>query len=327
MWNFLISINKKLVYAIPSMMVVGFVIGMNSEPEHLRKLKYFLLPLTFTMVYPMMINLNINHLLDGIKNFSLQCTTQAINFILIPMSAYFLGLVFFAERPYMALGIMLAALIPTSGMTISWTGFSKGNIGAAVNMTVIGLTLGALLTPFYVRVLLGSRVEVDMILIAKQISLIVFLPMALGFVTRQILLKTIGGKQFEEIWSPRFPSISSLGVLGIVFVALALKSRDIAADPAMVGKILVPILIFYSVNYSATSIIGRIFFKRGDSIAMVNATVMRNLTMALAIAINAFGDAGADAALTIAVSYIIQTPSAAWFVRFTDTIFGPPEIS
>jgi len=51
--------------------------------------------------------------------------------------------------------------------------------------------------------------------------------------------------------------------------------------------------------------------------------VMRNLSIALAIAINAFGEKGADAALIIAVSYIIQVQSAAWYVKFSDRIFGP----
>lgn len=31
-----------------------------------------------------------------------------------------------------------------------------------------------------------------------------------------------------------------------------------------------------------------------------------------------------DAALVIAVAYVIQVQSAAWYVRFTDTVFGMP---
>ncbi|MGE4533003.1 MULTISPECIES: hypothetical protein [Halomonas] len=51
---------------------------------------------------------------------------------------------------------------------------------------------------------------------------------------------------------------------------------------------------------------------------------MRNLSIALALAMNAFGEAGTDAALLIALAYIIQVQSAAWYVRFTDRLFGPP---
>ena len=293
MWQFLININKKLVFAIPAMMLAGFLVGLQVEPDSLKRLKALIVPLTFLMVYPMMVTLNIDHLKEGVKNLKLQLTTQVINFALIPFLAYGLGLYFFADRPYMALGLLLAALLPTSGMTISWTGFAKGNMGAAINMTVIGLTLGSLLTPFYVQVLLGTRVDVNLSLVAKQIGIIVFLPMVLGYLTRRALVKRYGQPRFKQLWGPRFPSLSTLGVLGIVFVAIALKSQTIAANPGILASIFVPLLIIYFLNFSLSTVVGKLFFKRGDAIALVYGTVMRNLSIALAIAINAFGAEGA----------------------------------
>ncbi|MDY0219764.1 MAG: hypothetical protein RBR67_01305 [Desulfobacterium sp.] len=47
-------------------------------------------------------------------------------------------------------------------------------------------------------------------------------------------------------------------------------------------------------------------------------------SIALAIAINAFGKEGTSAALVVAVAYIVQVQSAAWYVKFTDKIFGAP---
>lgn len=49
---------------------------------------------------------------------------------------------------------------------------------------------------------------------------------------------------------------------------------------------------------------------------------MRNLSIALAVAINAFGSQGSDAALVVAMAYIIQVQSAAWYVKLTDRLFG-----
>jgi hypothetical protein len=49
---------------------------------------------------------------------------------------------------------------------------------------------------------------------------------------------------------------------------------------------------------------------------------MRNLSIALAVAINAFGAAGSDAALVICLAYIIQVQSAAWYVKFTPQVYG-----
>ncbi|MFH1216594.1 MAG: bile acid:sodium symporter [Pseudomonadota bacterium] len=324
MWKFLIRINKNLVTAIPVMMAAGFFFGIRVEAGSVMQLKSLIVPFTFLMVYPMMVTLNIKHLKEGIKNVKLQAVTQVINFCVIPFLAYGLGRYFFADQPYMALGLLLASLLPTSGMTISWTGFAKGNLGAAINMTVIGLTLGSLATPFYVQFLMGAKVDVNIYLVVKQIVIIVFIPMLLGYLTRQSLVKKYGMPKFKQELAPRFPALSTIGVLGIVFVAIALKSKQIYGNPAIIGSIFVPLLIIYMFNFLLSTLVGKFFFKRGDGIALVYGTVMRNLSIALAIAINAFGAQGANAALVIAVSYIIQVQSAAWYVKFTDKIFGPP---
>ena len=322
MWKLLLKINRQLILAVPAAMLLGFGCGLLAGKPMLAGLKNLIVPLTFLMVYPMMVALNINHLKEGI-NLKLQLVTQLLNFAVIPFLAYGLGLYFFPDRPYMALGLLLAALLPTSGMTISWTGFARGNLGAAINMTVIGLTAGSLATPFYVEWLMGRSVNVDLALVIRQILVIVFLPMALGYVTRLLFLRIYGPAEFKRTWAPRFPSLSTLGVLGIVAVAMALKARTIAAQPAIVGYIFLPLGLIYLLNFSLSTLVGMTFFNRGDGIALVYGTVMRNLSIALAIAITTFGEQGADTALVIAASYIIQVQAAAWYVRLTDRFFGP----
>jgi ACR3 family arsenite efflux pump ArsB len=326
MWKFLIKINKNLIYAIPILMVAGFFFGASGPAGIVKSLKQLIMPLTFLMVYPMMVTLNIKHLQQGIKNVKLQLLTQIINFGVIPFVAFGLGKVFFADQPYLALGLLLAALLPTSGMTISWTGFAKGNMGAAINMTVIGLTLGSLATPFYVQALLGETVDVHVGQVVKQIVYIVFIPMLLGFITRTAFLKKYTLPEFKKKIAPRFPAMSTIGVLGIVFVAMALKAKTVLADPSILLSIFIPLLIIYTLNYALGTVLGKMFFTRGDAIALVYGTVMRNLSIALAIAINAFGEAGANAALVIALSYIIQVQSAAWYVKLTDKVFGPAPV-
>jgi ACR3 family arsenite efflux pump ArsB len=322
MWKILIGINKNLIYAIPLFMLLGFLFGAGVDPTVIKKMKVLIVPLTFLMVYPMMVTLNIKHLQQGL-NLKLQGAAQLINFAIIPFIAFFLGQWFFPDQPYMALGLLLAALLPTSGMTISWTGFAKGNLAAAINMTVIGLTLGSLMTPFYVSWLLGATVEVDFLKVLQQILVIVFLPMGLGYITRQILLKKYSMAEFKAKIAPRFPAISTLGVLGIVFVAIALKAGTVMTNPELLLVIFIPLLVLYLANFALSTFVGKMFFARGDGIALVYGTVMRNLSIALAIAINGFGEAGANAALVIALAYIIQVQSAAWYVKFTDRLFGP----
>jgi nucleotide-binding universal stress UspA family protein len=85
---------------------------------------------------------------------------------------------------------------------------------------------------------------------------------------------------------------------------------------------MVPLALFYLATYVMLSVSGRLFFKREDAIAMVFGVVMRDLSIALAIAMTAFGKQGLTIALLISLAYVIQIQSAAWYVRLVGKIFG-----
>lgn len=319
MLKFLSLLSKRLILAIPLAMLAGLAAGLTLPVAGLKAL---IVPLTFLMVYPMMVPLKLARVLEG-GDLRAQALAQAINFAIVPFVAFALGRIFFPAQPYYAVGLLLAALLPTSGMTISWTGFAGGNLGAAVKMTVLGLILGSLLTPFYLQWLAGSRVPVDLPAVFAQIVLIVFLPMLAGHLTQAHLLRKYGQKAFQSEWAPRFPPFSTLGVLGIVFVAMALKAGQLAARPAELLHLAWPLLLLYGFNYLLSTVVARAALPRGDGIALVYGTVMRNLSIALALAMNAFGEGSSDAALVITLAYIVQVQSAAWYVRLTDRLFGP----
>jgi ACR3 family arsenite efflux pump ArsB len=319
-WKTIEFLKKNLVWSIPSFMIAGLIVGALLNPAPLKAL---IIPLTFLMVYPMMINLQIQKVFSG-GDFKVQLVTQFINFAVVPFFAFGMSQLFFGDRPLVALGLLLASLLPTSGMTISWTGFAKGNISAAIKMTVVGLILGSIATPFYAKWLMGAVVEIPLADVFRQIIIIVFLPMILGFVTRVALIKFVGADKYNKNLKQKFPAFSTLGVLGIVFVAMALKAKDIVASPAILLVFLLPLAILYVGNFVLSTLVGKFFFDRGDAIALVYGTVMRNLSIALAIAMTAFGrEQGSEIALIIAMAYIIQVQAAAWYVKFTDKIFGP----
>lgn len=319
MWSFLYALQKRLTWMIPLMLILGFGYGALFAAE---PLQWLVLPLTFLMVYPMMVTLRISHL-AGWDDLRAQLLTQGINFAIIPFIAFGLGILFFADQPYMALGLLLAGLVPTSGMTISWTGFAGGNLAAAIKMTVIGLLLGALATPFYVQMLLGAQLDVDFWAIARQVLIIVVLPLILGMLTQRLMVRRYGQDDFRNRWAYRFPALSSLGVLGIVFIAMALNAETILAAPEKLFYILMPVALLYAINFPLSTLVGKFLLERSNAIALVYGSVMRNLSIALAISMNAFGAGGANAALVIAIAFIIQVQAAAWYVRFTRMVFGP----
>lgn len=314
------KLNQNLILAIPAAMLLGLVYGSVAPVAWLKML---IVPLTFLMVYPMMVSLKLKKVLEG-GDVRVQTLALAINFLVIPFVAFGLGKLFLADRPFLALGLLLAALLPTSGMTISWTGFAKGNLGAAVKLTVVGLLLGSLATPFYVKALMGAEIPIDLAAVFVQIIVIVLLPMLAGHFTHVWLARRHGQEAFQKSWAPRFPPLSTLGVLGIAFVAIALQARGLIAQPAVLLELLPPLLLLYAINFLVSTLIARATLARGDAIALVYGTVMRNLSIALALAINVFGVEGAETALLIALAYVVQIQSAAWYVKVTDRVFGKP---
>lgn len=317
--NLLWLLQKNLVWSIPGFMVVGIVYGQFFNPVGL---KSAIVPFTFLMVYPMMVNLNFKKVVSG-GDIKVQLAAQLINFGIIPFLGFFIGKIFFSDAPFIILGLLLTSLLPTSGMTISWTGFAKGNMPAAVKMTVIGLILGSLLSPFYLQILAGETVEIPLSGVFKQIMIIVFLPMILGFLTQQFLVKKYGMERYQNNIKKQFPPFSTFGVLSIVFIAMALKSKTIVSDPVVLVKFLFPLAALYIFNFGLSTIIGKFLFNRGDGIALVYGTVMRNLSIALAIAMTVFKQNGSEIALIIALAYIIQVQAGAWYVKIIDRLFGP----
>ena len=92
----LMKINKNLILAIPVAMVLGFGFGLVAPVGWLKSL---IVPLTFLMVYPMMVNLKLSKVLEG-GDLKAQALAQAINFALIPFVAYALGKAFFPDNPF-----------------------------------------------------------------------------------------------------------------------------------------------------------------------------------------------------------------------------------
>lgn len=317
MWNLLLTLNRQLVWAIPGALVLGGITGLLVDSS---ALKAAVLPLTFLMVYPMTVNLKLRSLFGGFDS-RLHISTALLNFGVFPFVAFGLGRVFFPSQPYLALGLLMAALVPTSGMTTSWTGMAKGNLPAAIQMAVIGLIVGSLATPVYVQTLMGANVSVSWRAVFTQIGVVVFLPLALGQFTRWLLERRCGEQDFTQVWAPRFPPLSTLGVLGVVFVAMALKARDMVKRPELLPAILLPLALLYLANFVISTWAGRSFFRRADALALVFGTVLRNLSIALAVAMTAFGPQGAEAAVVISLAYVIQVLAAAWYARFSERLF------
>ncbi len=303
--------QKFLLLSVPLTLVVGFIVGTLFDTSFLRGTILFA---TIIMIYATLVGLKLKEL-TTIKDTKVLGLSIVINFVVIPVIAYVIGKLFLTQQPLMFAGLALAALLPTSGMTISWTGIQKGNVHAAVKLTVFGLIIGSILTPWYLLAMVGEYVNINILETFRTIIFVVFVPMLLGHITFKLLMKKYTMEQFQKKVKPNFAPLSIWAMLYVVFVSISNQAAMITSNLQLIITAFIVLIAFYAINYGLSTFIALKTLNRADGIALVNGTVLRNLSIAIGLAATSFG---AEAALIVTIAFIVQQQSIAYYGKFAN---------
>lgn len=300
--------SRHLAIAIPVVLSAGFIAGLLLDTSLLGR---YVLLVAVLMIYPSMIGFKLRDL-TNLCDTRLMLTCLGINFLLVPLFAYTLGVSFLLREPQLFAGLAIASLLPTSNMTVAFTMMTGGNVPAAVKLTVFSLVLGALLAPWYLLVMVGQYVPIDLLDIFRTIATVVFLPLAMGVTTYSWLMKRYTPEQFSRRIKPYLPASTAWGMIYIVFTSMSTNARRIVSNLDMLLIILVTLALFYLGNLAIAVLVGRHLFDRMDALALVFSTVSRNLSISIGLAATAFGP---NAALTVVLAIVLQSQYSAWFTR------------
>ncbi len=298
--------QRYLMISVPLTLIIAFIVGTMVDT---RVLQPVVLYATIIMIYATMIGFNFKQL-TSTQGTKVLVFSMIINFAIVPVIAYLLGVTVLREYPIMFAGLALSALLPTSGMTISWTALHNGNVPAAVKLTIFGLILGSLLTPWYLLAMVGQLVEVDILQTFRTIITVVFVPMILGHITFKMLMKKMTMQEFRTRVKPALGPLSIWAMLFIVFVSVSARANMILNNLELILIATAVLIIFYAINFAISTFFAVKFFNRGDGIALVNGTVLRNLSIAIGLAVASFG---AEAALIVTIAFVVQQQGIALY--------------
>ncbi len=301
--------KKNLMKLVPLSIVLGLLIGYVSNTMFLKGLVTYIL---FLMIYPMMINLNILDVFKTFKEPKKILIATGINFIVSPLVAVVLSRIFFANYPSLALGMLVIAVLPTSGMTASWTGLSGGNLKLSLAVMSSNLLLSIVMLPLYLSIFNTSGITIETTVIFNSLLRVVVLPLILGDITRRLILKLKGPQGYKKM-KPYFGEASSFFVLIIIFIAVSLKSKMIISNGTLALYAMIPMALFYMILMTISHMMGK-KLKREDQISLVFSTTMRNLTIALGIVMGIEG--GSLAVFLMALSYMVQLPMATYYHNY-----------
>ncbi len=297
--------------------VLAVAVG-NAWPE-VDTLKFLIPFFLFAMLYPMMINLKVEYIGKALKNPKVIIIAIGLNFLLTPLLGALWANIFFANAdPYLSLGFILKVVMPCSGMVAAWTGFAKGRVETALVIIALSLLLAIVLVPVWMLVLSGEQVDVNPGILMQSMFLIVLLPLTAGLISRRLMVRRLGEERFKSI-SQILPSISSFGMLAMVFVIISSQASTIIENWHWVLLIVLGIATLYPLLFIASFILSRITkTDYGDAMALGFSTTAKNHAITIGVATTAFS--GTLAVLPAAVAPLIQLPIMLGILRLAPLI-------
>lgn len=301
------NVSTTILVAIPLALVLGYYFNLSF-------LKHATSVILFFMVYPMMINLKLKEIVNALKKPKSLFISLGFNFLVSPLIAYMVAKVFLNFDSYLVTAMLLIGLIPTSGMSASWTGIAGGKVQNAVIMMSVNLVVSIFMIPIYMQILIGEAIDTPINQIILALVKTILFPMLIAVITRIIIIKKSSEKNLNSL-KPVFAGVSSLAAILIIFTAVSLKSKLIISKLDLLAKIFIPIILFYAVTFFAAILLGRFIKKNDEKIPFVFSIILRNLTIALGISLGAFGES--LAAVAIAIAYIVQIPIATFYIKLS----------
>lgn len=226
------------------------------------------------------------------------------------MFAYLLGRVFFRDVIDMQMGLMMLMVTPCTDWYLVFTALAKGNVALGASILPLNLLLQIVLLPVYLMLFYGGSVSIASGSVVFSIVIVLIIPFVLAFACKQLerrgaLTKAVG-------WLRNKGDDAQLLFLCLAVVSMfASESRSLFENPAMLAKMLVPLILFFTVNFVLVRFIGgRLDFSKEDIVPLNFTTLARNSPLSLAIAVAAFPDRPLIS-LALVIGPLIELPALA----------------
>lgn len=312
-------VEKLLALWIFLCIVIGLALG-KYFPEFSQHLGIGIPIGLFLMIYPAMTKIELGDLKEALKSKKQVGIIIFFNYIINPFLLYAIGYVFFEKillglglitaeaASYLWTGLILLGVAPCIAMVLVWTDLAKGNGPLGIVLMAWNSIIQIVTTPFFIALLVGTYIAIDIAMIAQSVLLYLGLPLLFGVITRREVMKRKGAEWFTTKLIPRFNVLQLLALLFTMIVMFSLKGGVIIDNPNLVWQMAIPVVLFffllYHIVYYTTRRMG---YNYEDSATMGFHCTGRNFELAIAIALTAFASMPMVAVSTV-VGPLIEIP-------------------
>ncbi len=328
--------DKYLTLWVVLCMLLGILIGeyIPQIPSFLEKFEYsnVSLPiaiLIWLMIYPMMMKVDfvsVKRVKDNPKGLYV---TWVVNWLIKPFTMFLIASFFFftvfssfiseeLARDYLVGAVLLGAA-PCTAMVFVWSHLTKGNpaytvVQVATNDIIILIAFVPI-----VKLLLGiTNVYVPWSTLILSVVIFVVIPLVMGVVTRQVMVKRKGLDYFENKFIPKVSEFTIVGLLLTLIIIFSFQGSTILNNPTHILLISVPLIIQTFLIFFVAYFISRKLKLTHDIAApggMIGASNFFELSVAVAIAV--FGSTSPVALATI-VGVLVEVPVMLMLVKIAN---------
>jgi ACR3 family arsenite transporter len=284
--------------------------------------------LIWLMIYPMMLKIDFASIKGVGKRPKGLFVTLFVNWIVKPFSMAFFGWLFFKHlflpwigpdlaSQYIA-GVIILAAAPCTAMVFVWSYLSDGDPAyTLVQVSVNDLIMLLAFAPIVKFLVSGAAgLEVPFQVLLYSVIIFVVIPLAMGSISRSILIKRKGIQWFSDKFLAFFHPVTVIALLATLVAIFAFQAENITSRAFHVVLIAVPILIQVYFNSGLTYGLMR-FFRVPYSVAAPGALIGASnfFELAVATAIALYGP-GSGAALATVVGVLVEVPVMLSVCRF-----------
>lgn len=267
-----------------------------------------IMPALIVMLFLLFIQIPISDIGKSIKNIKFTSLTVAINFIWTPILVFLLGKIFLKAEPDLLIGFVMLMVTPCTDWYLIFIGRAKGNTGLGASLLPLNFILQIILLPFYILIIGGTTVKLDVMNLLTSTILSLLIPLLLAVICRKIILYKKGKNYFKEVISENACKYQGWFLNIAIAAMFASQGKLLITNPEVLFKLLIPILLFFIINFIIGKYVGKLFkLSYEDKVVLSLTTLARNSPIALAIAVLSF-PSSPIIALALVIGPLIELP-------------------
>jgi ACR3 family arsenite efflux pump ArsB len=268
--------------AIPIGLLLGQIQIIEQYAEN------FVIPFLFVMLLGTFINIPLHDYRKSFTNIKFSTTTVLINFIWTPIIVWVLGSLFLSHSPIMQIGFIMLMVTPCVDWYLIFTGVAKGNVPLSATILPLNLILQVLLLPIYLLIFGGVSGTVNIQEVLISIAVMLLLPFLLAQLGKLLLSRMQSDENREKILSV-FGSSQTILLAMAIMAMFASKGSSLLANLNIVVVLLIPLILFYIINFVLAQLVGKGFrYSYEDTASLTLTTIAKNSPMTLGVALMAF---------------------------------------